>query len=300
MRRSIAISTLAGILLAFCGPVAEAAEPVTDAPGFDPAPLEAAVQDVATRLSARVGVAVIDTQTGESWSWKGDERFPLNSTFKSFLCAALLDASDKGLADMNKAVAISQEDLVSYSPVMEKHVGGRRFTLRELCEITVTISDNAAANLILAEIGGPEGMTAFMRGIGDMKTRTDRWEPESNSGIPGDDRDTTTPDAAAASLQKLVLGNALAPRSREQLKAWLEGNKVGDATLRAGIPGAWRIADKTGAGANGSRGNIAVIWPGNRKPVVIAVYITQTTAALKSRNSAIADIGRALAESLGR
>ncbi|WP_434052726.1 MAG: class A beta-lactamase [Roseibium sp.] len=265
---------------------------------FDPGPVARAVEDVETRLSARVGVAIMDTQTGKTWSNRGDERFPLNSTFKALLCAALLDAAEKGTADAKREVVVQESDIVSYSPVLEKHVGGKGFSIGELCEVTVTTSDNAAANLVMAELGGPEGVTAYLRRIGDDKTRIDRWEPDSNTGVPGDPRDTTTPWAAAETLRKLVLGDALEPQARVTLTSWLEGNKVGNSTLRAGIPKNWRIADKTGAGSNGSRNNIAVIWPENRDPVVIAIYITQTTAAFQTRNAAIAGIGAALAESI--
>jgi len=187
---------------------------------------------------------------------------------------------------------------VSYSPVTEKHVGGARLSLSDLCEITVTISDNAAANLVMKAIGGPGALTAYLRSIGDGVTRSDRWEPDSNSGIPGDERDTTSPDAAVRTLKKLVLEDTLPDAERKLLTEWLVGNKVGNATLRAGLPEGWRIADKTGAGANGSRNNIAVIWPEERKPVVIAVYITQTAASFEARNKAIASIGQALAEGL--
>jgi beta-lactamase class A len=285
-----AAMTLAGAMTG-SGPVS--------AEGFDPAPLARAAEAAANGLSARVGVAVIDTGTGMSWSTKGDERFPTNSTFKAFLCAALLDADGKGTADPDRKVTVRRSDIVSYSPVTEKRIDGTPLTLRELCEITVTVSDNAAANIVLKEIGGPQGLTAFLRAIGDGVTRADRWEPESNTGIPGDERDTTSPNAAAESLRGLVLGDALPADAREELTGWLIGNKVGDATLRAGLPKDWRIADKTGAGANGSRSNIAVIWPAGREPVVIAVYITETSASFDARNAAIADIGRALAVSLG-
>jgi len=264
---------------------------------FDAAPLEKTVLDAEARLSARVGVSVIDMETGSQWQHRGDERFPTNSTFKTFLCAALLDAGAKGLVDPDSEVTVRESDLVSYSPVAEKHVG-EALSLRELCEIAVTISDNAAANLVMEGIGGPEALTAYLRGIGDDVTRADRWEPDSNTGIPGDARDTTSPNAAARTLRKLVLEKTLPAPERKQLTDWLVGNKVGSATLRAGLPEGWRIADKTGAGANGSRNNIAVIWPEGRKPVVIAIYITQTAASFDARNQAIAEIGRALAGSL--
>lgn len=292
MTLSIHKSAFVGILLPFLTlGSAQAAE-------FNPRPVAKAIEDIETRLSARVGVSIIDTESGKTWSHKGDERFPMNSTFKAFLCAALLDAASNGTVDAGREVVVEESDIVSYSPVTAKRVGGAGFTIEDLCRVTVTISDNAAANIVMKEVGGPEGVTAFLRGIGDDISRVDRWEPESNTGIPGDDRDTTTPDAAAETLKKLVLDETLAADARAKLTGWLEGNKVGNSTLRAGLPEGWRIADKTGAGANGSRNNIAVIWPEGRKPLVIAIYITQTTAAFEARNKAIAGIAQALPAAL--
>jgi beta-lactamase class A len=136
-----------------------------------------------------------------------------------------------------------------------------------------------------------------MRSIGDQITRLDRYEPTLNERTPGDPRDTTTPRAAAETLYKLVFSNALSGASRNKLVGWLEGNLVGDYTLRAGLPEGWRIGDKTGAGAYGSRGNIAIIWPPKRAPLALVVYLTENKAAIKVRNKAIAEVGAAFARS---
>ena len=65
-----------------------------------------------------------------------------------------------------------------------------------------------AANLLLPMVGGPEGLTAFMRAHGDSVTRLDRNEPALNENAPDDPRDTTTPAAMAALAYELyqVLG----------------------------------------------------------------------------------------------
>ena len=291
-RRS-AVSLALALTIAAPGSLASA-----QAAGFDPAPLERTVAEAENRLSARIGVAVLDTETGKTWMHRGDERFPLNSTFKAFLCAALLQKAEDGEVDPQRLVRIEKADLVTYSPVTEKKIGSGGMSYLELCQATVSLSDNTAANLVLDAVGGPEGLTAYLRGIGDTVTRLDRRETELNEGRPGDERDTTTPAAAAATLNKLVLGNALSDPAKQQLAGWLLGNEVGDATLRAGLPENWPVADKTGAGGNGSRNDIGVIWPEGRAPVVIAVYITGTEASFDDRNRAIADIGAALADSL--
>jgi beta-lactamase class A/beta-lactamase class A CARB-5 len=171
-------------------------------------------------------------------------------------------------------------------------------TLAELCEATITLSDNTAGNLILEAIGGPQGLTGFLRTIGDEVTRLDRWEPELNESSPGDARDTTSPNAMANTIQTLLFTDALSAAARLQLETWLRGNAVGDALLRAAIPENWSIGDKTGAGGFGSPSIAAVLWPPQRGPIIAAIYITETDATFGERNAAIAAIGLAISRSV--
>ncbi|WP_034912322.1 class A beta-lactamase [Erwinia sp. 9145] len=254
-------------------------------------------QAIEKRLNARVGVAVIDTGSDRRWLYNAEQRFPLNSTFKAFACGALLYQADAGKNDLNKTTRVTREEMIPYAPVTETLIG-QSVSLDRLCAATMRTSDNVAANKIVTSIGGPEGMTRFMREIGDSVTRLDRREPDLNEATPGDLRDTTTPAAAVASLRKLVLGNALSGASREKLTRWMIEDAVGGPLLRAGIPSTWRIADRTGAGGHGSRSVIAVMWPPSHAPVVVAVFITETTATLAARNAAIAELGAALAHEL--
>ncbi|WP_137388011.1 class A beta-lactamase [Rhodoligotrophos defluvii] len=265
-------------------------------------PLSQKLDDIEKRLGGRLGAVVIDTATGRQWSRRANERFPLNSTFKAFACAATLARVDAGEEDLTKSITFDAKDLVTYSPVTEKRVGGKGMTLFELCDATMSMSDNSAANMVLGSLGGPQGLTSFMRSIGDDVTRLDRWETELNEATPGDLRDTTTPKAIAASFQNLLVGDVLSPRSRQQLEDWLIGNEVSGPMLRAGLPAGWRIGDRTGAGGHGSRSIVAVIWPPRRdpqKPVIAAIYMTEVQASMQDRNAAFAELGRALVQTLG-
>lgn len=255
--------------------------------------LTAKLDDLARRLKARVGVAIVDDEKGQTFGYKADERFPLASTFKALASAAVLANVDSGKDKLVRRVTFAANDVVTYSPVTEKRVADG-MTLAEVCEAAITISDNTAGNLLLKSIGGPEGFTAFMRSIGDSVTRIDRWETDLNEGKPGDLRDTTTPRAVVATLHKLAFGDVLSPASRKQLLDWMIADKVADALLRAGIPKDWRIGDKSGAGGNGARGIIAVMWPPGRKPLTAAIYLTETEASFDARNAAIAEIGSVL------
>jgi len=259
-------------------------------------PLSEAVASAEQRLAARVGVALYDAASGETWSYNGDDRFPMTSTFKTLACAALLARADEGTETLERRVMIKEDDLVTYSPVTETRTGEPGMTLGELCQATMATSDNTAANLVLKALAGPGEVTAFARELGDYVTRLDRTETTLNEATPGDQRDTTSPNAMVTNLRKLVLGNALSDSSRDTLTAWLRGNRVSDNLLRAGIPQDWTIGDRSGAGGHGSRSITAVLWPPSRPPLVVAIYITETEASFDERNRAIADIGRAVAK----
>lgn len=257
-------------------------------------PLLTKANDVAARLQARIGIMVLDHQADRRFERNADLLFPITSTFKAFAAAALLARVDAGQEQLSRRIHFSAGSLVTYSPITEKHVGDAGMTLSEICEAACTVSDNTAGNLLLQAIGGPSGLTDFMRGIGDSVTRLDRVETILNEGTPGDPRDTTSPRAAVGSLDKVLLGNVLSDTSRSILKGWMLGNKVAGPLLRSGIPADWQIADRSGAGGYGSRSIIAAIWPPNRKPIVVAIYITETQASMDDRNAAIAELGAAL------
>ena len=92
-------------------------------------------------------------------------------------------------------------------------------------------------------------------------TRLDRWELELNEALAGDVRDTTSPDAMTSDLKAILLGDVLSSGSRNQLTEWMVANQTGLDRLRANLPPAWRVADKTGNNSEHTSNDIAVIWP---------------------------------------
>lgn len=273
----------------------------TPALAASPAPLDltAAVKAAEKATGGRVGLAVHDTATGRRFSHHGDERFPMASTFKSLLVAAVLARVDAGKDRLDRAIPVRTADILPVSPVSKAHVGGAA-TVAELAEATIIYSDNAAANLLLPSVGGPAGLTAWLRGIGDNATRLDRTEPSLNEATPGDLRDTTTPAAMAATLRRLALGDALSPGSRAQFVAWLRGNRTGDARLRAGLPAGWQVGDRTGTGARGTSNVIGVMWPPEgRAPLVVTAFLTEGAPAAARRDAALAAVGAAVTGAMG-
>jgi beta-lactamase class A len=236
------------------------------------------LQRIEAASGARLGVALLDTATGRRVAHRADERFPMCSTFKFLAAALVLQRVDRGLESLDRPVAIDAAKLVTYSPATGRQVGGH-MTMGALCEAAVTLSDNTAANLMLESFGGPAGLTRFARTLGDDVTRLDRFETALNEAIPGDPRDTTSPAAMLGLMRELLLGRALAPASREQLRGWMRGNTTGATSLKAGLPADWPIGDKTGAGGHGTRNDIAIVWPrGDGAPVLVAAYLTGAAA----------------------
>ncbi|HEY5205083.1 MAG TPA: class A beta-lactamase [Roseiarcus sp.] len=252
---------------------------------------------IEAREGGRLGVFARDTGAGATIEHRADERFPMCSTFKLLTAAAALKRVDQGAERLDRKIAYGPSDLLEYAPIAKAHVAEGGMTLADLCAAAIDWSDNTAGNLVLHSIGGPAGFTQFARSLGDEVTRLDRNEPTLNESLPGDPRDTTSPRAMAATMQKVLVGDALSESSRRQLQTWLINDKVGDKRLRAGLPSSWRIGDKTGTGERGSTNAVAIIWQPGRAPLIATVYYTESSAPMDARNAVHKEIGALIAES---
>jgi beta-lactamase class A len=251
---------------------------------------------IEAKVGGRLGVAALDLSSGRRIGYRADERFPMCSTFKAMAVAAVLSRVDTGEEQLDRFVRYGPADLLSYAPITRAHVADGGMKLADLCAAAVELSDNTAANLILASIGGPPGWTRYVRSLGDRKSRLDRIEPALNTAIPGDPRDTTSPAAMAADLQATLLSQSLSVASRDRLRGWMTATQTGLTRLRARLPDTWQVADKTGTGENGTANDIAVAWTPDG-PVVITCYLTGAlTATPAARESAIADVARLVAD----
>lgn len=272
--------------------VAAATTASRDAETFD------ALAALERSAGGRLGVCAIDIASGRRVEHRQNERFPFCSTFKAMLSAAVLAQSVDRPALLQQRVTYTKADLVNYSPVSGKHVDDG-MTVAALCEAAIQYSDNSAANLLIKLLGGPSAVTAYARSIGDDAFRLDRWETELNDAVPGDLRDTTTPAAMAASMNAVMLGEALPAAQRAQLVAWMRGNKVGDKRFRAGVPAGWTVADKTGTGDYGTTNDAGVVWSPSGAPIALVVYYTQASADARAKEDVIASVARIVVRAFG-
>lgn len=247
------------------------------------------------KFDARLGVYAIDTGTNQTIAYRPNERFAFASTYKALAAGVLLQKNST--EKLNEVVTYTKEDLVDYSPVTEKYVD-TGMTLGEIAEAAVRYSDNTAGNILFHKIGGPKGYEKALRQIGDRVTMSDRFETELNEAIPGDNRDTSTAKAIATNLKDFTVGNALPDQKRNILTDWMRGNATGDKLIRAGVPKDWIVGDKSGAGSYGTRNDIAIVWPPNRAPIIIAILSSKDEKEAAYDNQLIAEAAEVVINAL--
>lgn len=256
----------------------------------------AALED---KIGGRVGLMALDTGDGRELSHRADERFAMCSTFKWLLAADVLAHVDRGELELGQMVDYTAGDLLEYAPVARENLAAGSLSVETLCAAAVSVSDNTAANLLLGLVGGPRGLTTFLRNCGDTVTRLDRNEPGLNSNIAGDPRDTTTPRAMAGTMRKILTGDVLDAASRARLLQWLKDTSTGYKRLRAGLPSDWVVGDKTGTGVNGAANDVAIAWPPGRSPVLIAAYLSDSTSPLDVLDAGHEAIAATVTRTLG-
>jgi beta-lactamase class A len=280
-------------------PALAVAGPAFSWPAFI-APAPAPIRDYERRTLGRVGLHAENLQTGKKLTWRANERFVMCSTFKASLAACVLSKVDMGQEHLDRMVPYGEKDLIEYAPVAraKDNLARGALSIEAMCKGAVEMSDNTCANLLLSAVGGPAALTNFWRTTGDGVSRLDAGEPELNRSPPGDPHNTTTPAAMAGNLQRLVLGAMLMPPSRERLTNWMLGCQTGANRLRAGLPKAWSVADKTGNNGKDAAGDIAVAWIKPGQPVLICAYTQGGAPRPEDHDALFAGIGKLVGEKL--
>ncbi len=221
-----------------------------------------------------IGLYAVNLSSGTTLANRAQDSFAVCSTFKGYAAARVLQMVERGETSLERRVFVDPADIVANSPRTQPR-SGSEMTLDELCQAAVQVSDNTAGNLLLKTIGGPQAITAFARSIGDGRTRLDRWETELNSALPGDPRDTSSPEALGGGYRNLLVGDALAPAQRQQLETWLRANET--SSIRAGLPQGWTTADKTGNGDYASTNDVGIAYGPHGQRLLLSIMTRTTT-----------------------
>lgn len=247
-------------------------------------------RELETKYNAQIGVYVRDTNDDSEIAYNADERFAYCSTHKFLSVGALLQR--KNLDELDKRIFFSAEEILPFSAITKAHVDSG-LTLAEICEAALRISDNTAANLVLEELGGVAAFRESLRAIGDDVTEPARLELELNIFSPDSIEDTSTPRQLANDLELYLLGDILSDEKKSLLAKWMSDNAITDDLIKAGVPQDWKVLDKSGAGINyGTRNDVAIIFPPNKKPIVVAIMTRRNEESARFDNALIEEIAR--------
>ncbi len=261
-------------------------------------PLLAAEQspmaDIERRHGGRLGVFAVDTGSGKTLAHRADERFLMCSTFKGILAGLIYARVDAGQDHLSRMIPYTERDLIFTSPVTKANAGRGMMPVGDLTRAMLEYSDNTAAILLMRSAGGPAGLTAFLRGLDDTVTRSDRYEPHSNqySGV----LDTTSPRAIVSSAHRILLGDVLTPQSRSQLEAGMIACKPGVRRIRASLPEGWSIGDRPGENLTEESNDYAIVRPPGRAPLIVATYYDAPNTSTAQREAVIREAGSVFAD----
>ena len=256
--------------------------------------LTEAIAELERATSVTIGVTAIWHDSRRSFRYRGDDLFPMCSLFKTLAAAALVQARGYDEVYWTTPIPFTSADIVENSRVLEKTTTFQA-TPEELADAALRFSDNTAGNLILRELGGPSAITSFAASLGATSTRLDRWEPELNDAVPGDVRDTSTPDDIARIYRALILGRRAGVLAEARLREWMLRTATSGNRMRAGLTPPYELADKTGGGDYGVVNDAGVLWRPAAEPLVLAIMTRTDRADAPYNNEVLAKVTRLIA-----
>ncbi|WP_416351067.1 class A beta-lactamase [Staphylococcus saprophyticus] len=249
------------------------------------------IEQIENEYNTKVGIYGINTENGKVYEHNADERFAFASTYKAIASGILLNKVAP--SELNKKVEINESEIVANSPVTEQYLG-KTMSLKALIKASMLQSDNTANNKIMQELGGVNGLKHELVQLGDDVSEPQRLEPELNYFDPNNKADTTTPRAAAQTLNSILTSNEMNGSNLSLLKQTMIENKTGDTLIKAGMPNSYTVGDKSGQALTyATRNDLAFIYPkGQDKPIILAIYSKQNQKDAKPNDKVISDSAR--------
>lgn len=130
-----------------------------------PEALNARIAPLAAWFEGELSLYVVDLEDGTRYAFDADEPTYLASAVKVTVMLEVLRQVDEGALSLDRLVTFEEEDIRDGMPVLASARPGQTFSVRDLLEFMVRFSDNAAADLLISEIG-IENVNAGLDGRG--------------------------------------------------------------------------------------------------------------------------------------
>jgi beta-lactamase class A len=301
-----------------------------------PAELQEKLSALAAAYKEPVGLAVTDVAQGWTAQVDGAGRYPQQSVVKVWVALAVMAAVDRGALRLDQPVVLRPEDRSVFYQPLGSHIGvhGYTTTVEDLLRRALTESDNTANDKLMELAGGAGAVSAVLaakgvEGIGvggpervlQAKTAGLTWTPElagwrfkeARSKLPDEVRDRALdaylaappdgaePAALAHALAALKRGELLTKSSTDTLLGLMGEARTGYRRLRAGLPGGWSIAHKTGTGPDWRGASVGINDAGlliapDGHAYAVAVMIRETRRPVPERMALMQKVSRTVVE----
>ncbi len=217
------------------------------------------------------GIHALDADGAVLFSQRADEAFPAASVIKLPLVMALYADAAEGRLSLDERVPVGTR--VGGSGVLGWLSSVGELSLRELAALTVSVSDNTAANALIDRLGVGR-ISERLSSWGIVHSRLQRllFDMEAKSrGL----ENLMTPGETALLLLLLLRGECVDPATSEAVIAVLRTCQD-ETKLRRYLPYGAVVAHKSGW-IEGVRNDAAVIW--ESRPVIVAAFVRETDPA---------------------
>ena len=246
------------------------------------------IEEIAREADAVVGVAVLDLTDQRAHYLNADAVYPTASTIKLAILGALYSQNERGRgAKLDDVYVVDRRDFVGGEGVLQTMTPGvTRLTNRDLATLVVSLSDNAATNVLIDRVG-MDNVNAWLARLELRETRLRREMMDVNAAREGREN-TATPRELAALLRAAHDGRVFDKPTTEAFFAMLSIPRI--SYLARLLPPDLKIASKQG-NLDGVRNDAGIVYTPGR-PFAIAVMVTYSGDDLAAED-AIARIGRA-------
>jgi beta-lactamase class A len=264
---------------------------------------EAAVQARIANSGADVAVYFKTLDGTAQWSVRADDEFHAASTMKIPVMIELFHQAQEEKIKLTDTLLVRNEfhSIVDGSPYVLNAADdsegelykaeGQKRTLRELCELMITVSSNLATNLLIEKLG-VENIRAQMHQLGADGMNVLRGV-EDNKAFQKGLNNTTTARGLAILLQALADGKAVDTASANEMVAILEWQKFNEG-IPAGLPKGIPVAHKTGDITKINH-DAAIVFA--KRPFILVILVRGMAEKMDS-SALIANIGKTLYEAV--
>ncbi len=232
------------------------------------------VRAIAQRMPGRIGVYARTLAAGPPLvAFDASERFPTASIIKVLIMTTAYVMEEERPGVLGEKITFRESELIGGSDFMDHASDGERFTVHELIVPMIQLSDNTAANLLIAHFG-PELINAVGKRAGMHRTRLARQFLDYSAIVHHNDN-VSTPADMARLLYLVERGSREGERTlvSSQHCRTMIGILLGQ-TDRDGIPAALPrgtpVANKTGEIA-GTLNDIAIVEPYGDSPFILTI-----------------------------